>query len=301
MTDDRPHLNTRLPLACPAHASARRLPGPRRHQLLPPAQRHDAGAAAGDVPDAQDELRARLRADRADHAHLPAHRVAAAAGGRASTPTTIRKPYSLAGRDGRSRSSGLLLLVGAPHLSGLLLVGRRWSGLGSAVFHPESSRVARMASGGRHGLAQSLFQVGGNTGSASGRCWPRSSCCRAASAASPGSRSRRCSRIVVLWRVGRWYQRAPGDRRGRTAPPAARIRRCCRRRGAMRARRADRADLLEVHLSGEHQQLLHVLPDRPVRRRACRARSSTCSSSSPRSPRAPSSAARSATGSAASW
>ena len=41
-------------------------------------------------------------------------------------------------------------------------------GLGSAVFHPESSRVARMASGGRHGLAQSLFQVGGNTGSAVG-------------------------------------------------------------------------------------------------------------------------------------
>ena len=41
-------------------------------------------------------------------------------------------------------------------------------GVGSAVFHPESSRVARMASGGRHGLAQSLFQVGGNTGSALG-------------------------------------------------------------------------------------------------------------------------------------
>ena len=41
-------------------------------------------------------------------------------------------------------------------------------GMGSAVFHPESSRVARMASGGRHGLAQSVFQVGGNTGSALG-------------------------------------------------------------------------------------------------------------------------------------
>ena len=43
-----------------------------------------------------------------------------------------------------------------------------WSGLGSSVFHPESSRVARMASGGRHGMAQSLFQVGGNAGSALG-------------------------------------------------------------------------------------------------------------------------------------
>ena len=41
-------------------------------------------------------------------------------------------------------------------------------GMGSAIFHPESSRVARMASGGRHGLAQSLFQVGGNAGSALG-------------------------------------------------------------------------------------------------------------------------------------
>ena len=41
-------------------------------------------------------------------------------------------------------------------------------GIGSSVFHPEASRVARMASGGRYGLAQSLFQVGGSTGSAIG-------------------------------------------------------------------------------------------------------------------------------------
>src|SRR6266852_5422976 len=41
-------------------------------------------------------------------------------------------------------------------------------GMGSSVFHPESSRVARMASGGQHGLAQSVFQVGGNAGSAMG-------------------------------------------------------------------------------------------------------------------------------------
>src|ERR1700752_1731066 len=41
-------------------------------------------------------------------------------------------------------------------------------GMGSSVFHPESSRVARLASGGRHGFAQSLFQVGGNFGSALG-------------------------------------------------------------------------------------------------------------------------------------
>jgi FSR family fosmidomycin resistance protein-like MFS transporter len=50
----------------------------------------------------------------------------------------------------------------------LLLLAAALVGTGSSVFHPESSRVARMASGGRHGLAQSVFQVGGNVGSAIG-------------------------------------------------------------------------------------------------------------------------------------
>ena len=62
---------------------------------------------------------------------------------------------------------GLLLLAVAPSFASLLLAASL-IGMGSAVFHPESSRVARLASGGRHGLAQSVFQVGGNTGSALG-------------------------------------------------------------------------------------------------------------------------------------
>ncbi|HET6805009.1 MAG TPA: MFS transporter [Frateuria sp.] len=62
---------------------------------------------------------------------------------------------------------GLLLLATAPNF-GVLLVAAALVGTGSSVFHPESSRVARMASGGRHGLAQSLFQVGGNTGASLG-------------------------------------------------------------------------------------------------------------------------------------
>ncbi|SEI86148.1 MFS transporter [Frateuria terrea] len=62
---------------------------------------------------------------------------------------------------------GLLLLAVAPNFT-LLLVAAALVGTGSSVFHPESSRVARMASGGRHGLAQSLFQVGGNTGASLG-------------------------------------------------------------------------------------------------------------------------------------
>jgi FSR family fosmidomycin resistance protein-like MFS transporter len=62
---------------------------------------------------------------------------------------------------------GLVMLAFAPTF-GLLLVAASLFGVGSAVFHPESSRVARMASGGKHGFAQSFFQVGGNTGSAIG-------------------------------------------------------------------------------------------------------------------------------------
>lgn len=63
--------------------------------------------------------------------------------------------------------SGLLLLSVADHYW-LLIIAAMMVGIGSSIFHPESSRIARMASGGRHGLAQSLFQVGGNAGSAIG-------------------------------------------------------------------------------------------------------------------------------------
>lgn len=62
---------------------------------------------------------------------------------------------------------GLLLLSSAPTFP-LLLLGAAVVGIGSSIFHPESSRVAQMASGGRHGLAQSIFQVGGNGGTAMG-------------------------------------------------------------------------------------------------------------------------------------
>src|SRR5713101_2214331 len=75
-------------------------------------------------------------------------------------------PYSLVAGMGFSLV-GLLLLSAAGRLA-TLLVAAGLMGVGSSVFHPESSRVARMASGGRHGLAQSVFQVGGNVGSAVG-------------------------------------------------------------------------------------------------------------------------------------
>ena len=75
-------------------------------------------------------------------------------------------PYSLAAGMGCSMV-GLILLATASTYT-MLVAGAICIGFGSAVFHPESSRVARLASGGRYGLAQSTFQVGGNAGSAMG-------------------------------------------------------------------------------------------------------------------------------------
>ena len=115
------------------------------------------------------------------------------------------KPYSLAIGMG-STLCGLLLLSVAPNF-GVLLVAAALVGTGSSVFHPEASRVARMASGGRHGLAQSLFQVGGNAGSAMGPLL-------AAWIIIPGGQRSiawftiaALIAIVVLRQIGHWYQR----------------------------------------------------------------------------------------------
>ncbi len=76
------------------------------------------------------------------------------------------RPFSLA--SGMSISLLGLMLLAFAWSYPILLLAAAMVGLGSSIFHPESSRVARMASGGRHGLAQSLFQVGGNAGSSVG-------------------------------------------------------------------------------------------------------------------------------------
>jgi FSR family fosmidomycin resistance protein-like MFS transporter len=101
--------------------------------------------------------------------------------------------------------AGLLLLAAAPTF-GLVLVAASLMGIGSAVFHPESSRVARMASGGRPGLAQSLFQVGGNAGSSLGPLL-------AAFLIVPRGQTSIgwCSLLAlvamgILWRIGGWYR-----------------------------------------------------------------------------------------------
>jgi FSR family fosmidomycin resistance protein-like MFS transporter len=76
------------------------------------------------------------------------------------------KPYSLVIGMGCTLTGLLFLSVAHNFIS--ILIGASMVGMGSSVFHPESSRVARMASGGRHGFAQSVFQVGGNFGTAIG-------------------------------------------------------------------------------------------------------------------------------------
>lgn len=84
---------------------------------------------------------------------------------------------------------GLASLGFAPSYD-IILVSVACIGIGSAIFHPEATRLARQASGGRQGLAQGVFQVGGQAGARSGRCSPPSSSCRMARRASPGSRWR---------------------------------------------------------------------------------------------------------------
>ncbi len=81
---------------------------------------------------------------------------------------TDRRPAPLALVVGMSFTLAGLLLLAFAWTYPLLLLAAALVGVGSSVFHPESSRVARMASGGQHGLAQSIFQVGGNAGSAIG-------------------------------------------------------------------------------------------------------------------------------------
>ena len=75
-------------------------------------------------------------------------------------------PYTLVVGMGSSLLGLLLIAFASTYVA--VLAGAALIGMGSSVFHPESSRVARLASGGRHGTAQAVFQVGGNFGTALG-------------------------------------------------------------------------------------------------------------------------------------
>ena len=113
-------------------------------------------------------------------------------------------PYSLAA--GMSCTLlGLLTLAYAANFPTLLLAAAL-VGIGSSIFHPESSRVARLASGGRHGLAQSIFQVGGNGGSAAGPLLAAWIIIPFGQRAAAWFSLAALLAIAVLARIGVWYQ-----------------------------------------------------------------------------------------------
>jgi len=113
-------------------------------------------------------------------------------------------PYSLATGMGFTLT-GLLVLSSAPTF-GAVLLAVAFMGMGSSVFHPESSRVARMASGGRYGLAQSLFQVGGNAGSSLGPLLAAFIVVPAGQRSIAFFGAAALVAIVVLLHVGGWYK-----------------------------------------------------------------------------------------------
>ncbi|POZ60757.1 MFS transporter [Chromobacterium alticapitis] len=113
------------------------------------------------------------------------------------------QPYSLVFGMG-STLIGLLLLSSAGSFP-LLLLAAALIGTGSSIFHPESSRVARMASGGRPGLAQSIFQVGGNAGSATGPLLAALIVLPLGQASVAWFSLVALLAMHVLFRVGRWY------------------------------------------------------------------------------------------------
>jgi MFS transporter, FSR family, fosmidomycin resistance protein len=131
------------------------------------------------------------------------------------------KPHSLSAGMGFTLTGLLTLALATDYAS--VLVAAALVGAGSAIFHPESSRIARLASGGRHGLAQSIFQVGGSAGSAVGpllAAWiiiphGRLSVAWFALAA--------LLAIAVLRNVSDWYKRRHLGRSVLKGPPAGRV------------------------------------------------------------------------------
>ncbi|MDR2983101.1 MAG: MFS transporter [Puniceicoccales bacterium] len=132
-------------------------------------------------------------------------------------------PWSLAVGMGASLIG--VIMLGLASNYGMILLAVGITGIGSSIFHPESSRIARLASGGKHGLAQSLFQVGGNFGTSLGPVL-------AAVIIAPYGQKHvlwftliAAVGIVVLARAGGWYHRRliqiKAQLRGRLVTPPA--------------------------------------------------------------------------------
>ena len=138
------------------------------------------------------------------------------------------KPYALSIGMGFTLV-GLLVLAVAPSY-GFVLVAAMLVGTGSSVFHPESSRIARLASGGRHGFAQSIFQVGGSAGQAMG---PLAAAWVIIPFGRPSVGAFSAVALIaigVLWSVGNWYRahriasaRRPAAAAGAPSPLPSRV------------------------------------------------------------------------------
>jgi len=114
------------------------------------------------------------------------------------------QPFSLAIGMGFTFFGLLLLSVAQQYI--IILAAAALVGLGSAVFHPESARIARLASGGRYGFAQSVFQVGGSFGTSMGPLLAALIVVPFGQPSIAWFSSIAFLAIVILWRIGHWYK-----------------------------------------------------------------------------------------------
>src|ERR1700722_16693883 len=121
------------------------------------------------------------------------------------------QPFSLA--IGMSSTFFGLLLLSIAHQYTVILIAAALIGLGSAVFHPESARIARLASGGRCGFAQSVFQLGGSFGTSMGPVLAALIVVPFGQPSIAWFSSIAFLAIVILWRIGLWYRPQIGSRK----------------------------------------------------------------------------------------
>lgn len=119
---------------------------------------------------------------------------------------TDRRPMPFSLAIGMGSTFVGLLLLSVAHTYPVLLIAAALVGLGSAVFHPESARIARLASGGRYGFAQSVFQVGGNFGSAIGPVLAALIVVPFGQPSIAWFSSIAFIAVLILWQIGRWYK-----------------------------------------------------------------------------------------------
>ncbi len=124
------------------------------------------------------------------------------------------QPFSLA--IGMSSTFFGLLLLSVARQYAVILIAAALVGLGSAVFHPELARIARLASGGRYGFAQSVFQLGGSFGTSMGPVLAALIVVPFGQPSIAWFSSIAFVAIVVLWRIGKWYK--PQITARKTAP-----------------------------------------------------------------------------------